>query len=134
MSDGKGIPAWQRATPSAPPAPAEQEPVSEQQPEADAAPAPAAEAEESTDSRWQSEDTTLLEQASRFLDDPTIRDAPREKKVAFLESKGVKADEIEQLLEAPQQEITTEVGLSQAGERAWSKVGPSFCVRCDLLN
>jgi len=40
----------------------------------------------------------LLEQASRFLDDDSIRDAPREKKVAFLERKGIQGQEIQKLL------------------------------------
>ncbi|KIX97270.1 uncharacterized protein Z520_06722 [Fonsecaea multimorphosa CBS 102226] len=40
----------------------------------------------------------LLEQAQRFLEDDSIRDAPRERKVAFLEKKGLQAEEIEKLL------------------------------------
>ncbi|KAK2777712.1 hypothetical protein FQN52_002989 [Onygenales sp. PD_12] len=41
---------------------------------------------------------TLLEQASRFLDDESIRDAPTDKKIAFLESKGLQNDDIQKLL------------------------------------
>jgi Pex14 N-terminal domain len=42
--------------------------------------------------------TELLEQASRFLEDDGIRDAPTSRKVAFLESKGLANDEIQKLL------------------------------------
>ena len=42
--------------------------------------------------------TALLEHASKFLDDESIRDAPREKKVAFLEKKGLQGYEIQKLL------------------------------------
>jgi len=41
---------------------------------------------------------SLLEQARLFLDDEVIRDAPRERKVAFLQKKGVQPDNIEKLL------------------------------------
>ncbi|KAL2008709.1 hypothetical protein VTN00DRAFT_6903 [Thermoascus crustaceus] len=41
---------------------------------------------------------TLLEQATRFLQDESIRDAPTDRKIAFLESKGLKGDEIQKLL------------------------------------
>ncbi|KIW26043.1 uncharacterized protein PV07_09172 [Cladophialophora immunda] len=40
----------------------------------------------------------LLEQARQFLEDETIRDASRERKVAFLEKKGLQSEEIEKLL------------------------------------
>lgn len=42
--------------------------------------------------------TTLLEQASKFLEDESIRDAPTDRKVAFLESKGLRQNEIDKLL------------------------------------
>ncbi|KAK2733483.1 hypothetical protein FQN57_002092 [Myotisia sp. PD_48] len=41
---------------------------------------------------------TLLEQAKRFLQDESIRDAPTDRKIAFLESKGVSNDDIQSLL------------------------------------
>lgn len=41
---------------------------------------------------------TLLEQASRFLQEESIRNAPIDKKVSFLESKGLENDEIQKLL------------------------------------
>ncbi|KAJ9261658.1 hypothetical protein DTO212C5_8230 [Paecilomyces variotii] len=42
--------------------------------------------------------TELLEQASKFLEDESIRDAPTDRKVSFLESKGLRQDEIDRLL------------------------------------
>ncbi|KAM5454360.1 hypothetical protein MaudCBS49596_002378 [Microsporum audouinii] len=41
---------------------------------------------------------TLLEQARRFLQDESISEAPADKKIAFLESKGLSNDEIHTLL------------------------------------
>ncbi|EER29110.1 Peroxisomal membrane anchor family protein [Coccidioides posadasii C735 delta SOWgp] len=41
---------------------------------------------------------TLLEQASQFLQDESIRNAPTDQKTAFLESKGLKQDDIKKLL------------------------------------
>ncbi|KAJ5959335.1 uncharacterized protein N7479_006485 [Penicillium vulpinum] len=40
----------------------------------------------------------LLDQASKFLEDESIRDAPTDRKVSFLESKGLNSDDIEQVL------------------------------------
>ncbi len=42
----------------------------------------------------------LLEKASKFLDDHQIKDAPAERKYSFLEGKGLKKDEINELLSA----------------------------------
>ncbi|KAL6235193.1 hypothetical protein BDW75DRAFT_145254 [Aspergillus navahoensis] len=42
--------------------------------------------------------SALLEQASSFLQDDSIRDAPTDRKIAFLESKGLTATEIDSLL------------------------------------
>jgi len=42
----------------------------------------------------------LLEKASKFLDDPEIKDAPVERKISFLKGKGLKEDEIRELLPA----------------------------------
>ncbi|KAI1923951.1 hypothetical protein LOZ66_004263 [Ophidiomyces ophidiicola] len=44
------------------------------------------------------DEATLLDQASRFLQDESIRDAPTDKKIAFLESKGLKKEIIQKLL------------------------------------
>jgi hypothetical protein len=64
--------------------------------------------------------SALLEQASKFLEDPTIRDAPWDKKVVFLRSKGVKDEEIEKLRKPqPERSITD---MESEGERAWPKV------------
>lgn len=56
----------------------------------------------SSDDQPASEQSTaelpLLEQAQKFLEEESIRNAPRERKVAFLEQKGVQADDIEKLL------------------------------------
>lgn len=40
----------------------------------------------------------LIDQASRFLEDDSLRDAPIDRKISFLESKGLKSSEIQQLL------------------------------------
>src|SRR5436309_10264560 len=45
-----------------------------------------------------SSDTGLLELARRWLKDESIRDSPRERKVAFLEEKGLQGDDIQKLL------------------------------------
>lgn len=41
---------------------------------------------------------TLLEQAAKFLEAEDVRDAPTERKIAFLESKGLTNEEIHKLL------------------------------------
>ncbi|KAF2190732.1 hypothetical protein K469DRAFT_721631 [Zopfia rhizophila CBS 207.26] len=124
MSDKPGkpsIPSWQRAQTAAPPPPTvEQEYKQEKEPESSAEPG----AEESTKDESQPdsqlESTSFLDQVSRFLQDPTIRDAPREKKVAFLQSKGVGMEDIDRLL-GPAQEDKAAVDISKEGERVWSK-------------
>lgn len=63
----------------------------------------------------------LLDQAERFLEDPVIRDAPRQRKVAFLESKGVRVEDIETLLGTAEAEPEFQE-LEEAGERAWATV------------
>jgi hypothetical protein len=67
------------------------------------------------------EGSTLLAQASRFLEDPSIRDAPRDRKVTFLESKGVRSEEIDELLGKTIAE-DAQPDITEAGERAWSTV------------
>lgn len=44
---------------------------------------------------------SLLDQAAQFLQDDDIRDAPIDRKIAFLESKGLSSLEIEELLAVP---------------------------------
>lgn len=139
MSDKPSIPAWQRAsstdtTSSPPPSQSQQ---AEPSPSVEAptpteddieqpveAPTPTEEDVVDTESEVaQSENISLLEQASRFLNDPAIRNAPREKKVAFLESKGVEPEEIETLLGASTQEGEV-ADLEEVGQRAWSSSPP----------
>ena len=52
----------------------------------------------SDDQSTASERSTLLEQASKFLEDESIRDASTDRKISFLESKGLRNDEIQTLL------------------------------------
>jgi hypothetical protein len=131
MSSKPGIPAWQRAQPSAAPAssptseqepkPAESEPESDQKTEDAEGSRSETGENRPTEAEKPTQPPVLLEQASRFLEDPAIRDAPREKKVAFLQSKGVKAEDIEELLATPAQKEASP-DLSLDGEKAWSKV------------
>ncbi|RAK85880.1 peroxisomal membrane anchor protein [Aspergillus costaricaensis CBS 115574] len=61
-----------------------------------------------------SDDTSrsaLIEQAAKFLEDESIRDAPTDRKVTFLQSKGLREDEINTLLDistTPKASDTTE--------------------------
>ncbi|OQD81009.1 hypothetical protein PENANT_c030G06594 [Penicillium antarcticum] len=83
MSDNtrkSSIPSWQRASSTADESPSSS-------PSSDDAPAP------STTSR-----DDLLAQASKFLDDESIKDAPTDRKVTFLESKGLSSEDIQQVL------------------------------------
>jgi hypothetical protein len=123
MSDKPKIPSWQRVSAENPATPIpepEHEPEQSEEPEQSAS--AVAEAPTPTESDLEEpESINLLEQAKRFLDDPTIRDAPRQKKVAFLDSKGVSAEDIGTLLgEETYEEEYAE--LEDAGERAWSNV------------
>jgi hypothetical protein len=52
---------------------------------------------------------SLMEQATRFLQDPSIQNAPREQKIAFLESKGLKREDMEVLLPRDNGRRSTEV-------------------------
>lgn len=127
MSGKPRIPAWQQAsneTSSTPLSNDENEPKAEQTEQAVAAPTPTEEdvSTDESESTQQSEDSTLLDQASRFLEDPTIRDASRERKVAFLESKGVTTEDIERLLGETAAEPIQERDLGESAERAWSTV------------
>lgn len=101
-SDGpksNGIPSWQRQEPSnVPEQPANTPPreQAEQQP-----PEPRA---------------SLIEQASQFLQEDSIRDAPIERKKLFLESKGLTETEIDDLLEiqhAPEAAVMEDYGIER---------------------
>lgn len=104
MSSKSGIPSWQRAqAPSSPPSTTESGPQPgdvpvEEKPTSDAAP------ETQSEKSAEQDGTTLLAQAAKFLEDPAIRDAPRDKKSAFLQSKGVNAEDIEKLLSSQPEE------------------------------
>ncbi|KAJ5583484.1 hypothetical protein N7535_002104 [Penicillium sp. DV-2018c] len=76
------IPSWQRPNKAA------DDSQSPSQSPADVAPA----------SRTSTTRQALLDQASKFLEDESIRDAPTDRKVSFLESKGLNTDEIQQVL------------------------------------
>ncbi|KAL2219498.1 putative peroxisomal membrane anchor protein [Thermoascus aurantiacus ATCC 26904] len=81
-SQGPSIPDWQRRSRSASPD----------------QPSSAASAQSSQDAPDTASRATLLEQAARFLRDEAVRDAPTDRKIAFLESKGLRSDEIQKLL------------------------------------
>jgi hypothetical protein len=120
MSGKPAIPEWQRASANNAAAPPEPEETRAQ--DAVEAPTPTEDDVEGDDREEQpSQSSELLEQASRFLEDETIRDAPREKKVAFLQSKGVSTEDIEALLGTEPQE-DTHAELDKVGEQARSTV------------
>ncbi|TQW00075.1 peroxin Pex14/17-Penicillium chrysogenum [Cordyceps javanica] len=88
-SSDDGIPAWQRTPPH----------NSAASPDAELIPPASNDAGGDTDSDTGSattEDKLLV--ARRFLDDATVKNEPRDKKVAFLQSKGVEDDHIQKLL------------------------------------
>ena len=114
------IPSWQRAqstTPTSPPTSNTEEPT--QQRQAESTPEPGAEG--FAEHRPAAEGVSLLEQTSKFLKDPSIRDAPRDRKAAFLETKGLSKDEVEKLL-GVELEQDTSSKLLKEGEEAWSRV------------
>lgn len=123
MSAKPKIPSWQRVS-TEKPAPTESETEEQSQPTEQSQESTSSIAEAPVPTEEDLEDpegAVLLEQAKRFLDDSTIRDAPWEKKVEFLESKGVSADDIKTLLGAELQEVHSSE-LEAIGERAWSTV------------
>ena len=104
MSDSskKSIPSWQR-----PEAPEEQSQIEEEEKTATHkhSDANADAVDEAPKDR-----SILLDEAKRFLEDATVRNAAPEHKVAFLKSKGVQSREIQQLLDAripSQREVCT---------------------------
>lgn len=138
MSNKPAIPAWQRASTDASSSPPQSQTQQNSPERSTEAPTPTEEDVEEpveapkpteedvvdvNDESAQPDEVSLLEQASRFLDDPTIRDAPREKKVAFLQSKGIQPEDIDTLLGVSAQENES-VDLDEVGHRAWSTVRP----------
>ncbi|KAL8917857.1 MAG: hypothetical protein Q9172_005662 [Xanthocarpia lactea] len=66
----------------------------------------------------------LLEQASKFLKDIEIKDAPMEKKIAFLRSKGLTDEEVYRLLEIPYDKAKLEVQREAGQEQASPHTSP----------
>lgn len=87
MSDSSddGVPAWQRATQDCP------------ETSSDAGATPAASTDDGTDARSSATEDKLTI-ARRFLDNENVRNESREKKVAFLKSKGVEDAHLQKLL------------------------------------
>ncbi|KAJ8117786.1 hypothetical protein OPT61_g1097 [Boeremia exigua] len=113
------IPAWQRTATTDPPSQSAEE---HPKPENAAEDSPRPVADEPASQEFPEQDiqnTDLLSQASRFLEDPNIRNAPREKKAVFLQAKGVSAEDIETLLGKAEHEDVF-VDLEEAGARAWT--------------
>ncbi|KAH7090544.1 hypothetical protein FB567DRAFT_438450 [Paraphoma chrysanthemicola] len=130
MSDKPKIPSWQRASADKPststeanvaiaPTPTEDDVEQSERSTSTTAVAPTP----TEDDLEERDSTSLLDQARRFLEDPSIRDAPQEKKTAFLEAKGVHARDIEALL-GEVSDGDKPVNLEEAGERAWSTTPP----------
>ncbi|KAJ5290843.1 hypothetical protein N7478_000094 [Penicillium angulare] len=82
-SKPSSIPAWQRQSASS--STDQSSSQSTSSPSSDDAPAPTSRED-------------LLSQATRFLEDESIRNSPPDRKIAFLESKGLNSDEIQQVL------------------------------------
>lgn len=129
MSNKPKIPSWQLASAEKPvETPSEAEQQSEPTEPSEASTSTVADASTPTGSDVDEPETpSLLDQAKRFLDDTTIRDAPRQKKVAFLESKGVSAEDIETLLGAGLDDKPS-VELEEVGERAWLTVSKTALI------
>ncbi|KAJ5702197.1 hypothetical protein N7488_009745 [Penicillium malachiteum] len=85
-SKSRSITSWQReAASSSPNQSSAQSESPSPSPSSDVAPAPTSRED-------------LINQATRFLEDESIHDSSTDRKVAFLESKGLNAEEIQQLL------------------------------------
>lgn len=114
MAPKSSIPAWQRSTsvPGAEELTKPEEPANLAQEETSAK-APDGHPIEIVDEEEtpSTQSKTLREQAAKFLQDPNIQDADRERKVAFLESKGVRRDDIEALLGKDPEEVAVQVYL-----------------------
>jgi len=50
-------------------------------------------------------DEILLKQASKFMEDPSIKDAPLDRKIAFLETKGVSKENVRKVLDTPRSDV-----------------------------
>ncbi|KAJ5923757.1 hypothetical protein N7454_009002 [Penicillium verhagenii] len=106
MSDSTkppSIPSWQRQSVSS----------TDQSPSQSPSPSPSSDDAPALTSR---ED--LVNQASRFLEDESIRDSSTDRKVAFLESKGLNSDEIQQLLGVSRNQEATSSNASTTEDNA----------------
>jgi hypothetical protein len=111
------IPSWQRATPPpSPPSSVEEDSTEEESQSAAESPVDIPKEAETT-----LESPSLLDQASKFLKDPTIRDAPQGRKVAFLESKGVTKENIVKLLGESEEKKST-LSVAAMGQQSSPKV------------
>jgi len=118
----KSIPSWQLQETAAP-EPSEEDSAKETEKRANNA----------SDSR-----PSLLESASKFLEDEDIRDAPVERKKFFLGSKGLTEDEIQDLLQeqkqaheqeqhAPEVEVMEDYGIEKEAQGLQaSKMAPAL--------
>ncbi|KAF9883571.1 hypothetical protein FE257_003170 [Aspergillus nanangensis] len=68
--------------------------------------------------------STLVDQASKFLEDDSIRDAPIDRKISFLESKGLDSNEIDKLLGVSRNPEATNTTVT-AEEKTTSTPEPS---------
>lgn len=99
-NDSKGsIPAWQQRNSSAPDSSSSDPPAQSSN-------------DNSTTSATTASQSTLLEQATKFLQDESIRDASTAQKIAFLESKGLQKNDIESLLGVSQSTETSSASSS----------------------
>jgi hypothetical protein len=94
------IPAWQRATslPGAEDVKAEATPEVTPEPTKADTKEPTHDTARSDEAKNKDDIDALRDSAFKFLNDASIKDAPRERKAAFLESKGLKKEEIDLLL------------------------------------
>lgn len=93
----KGRPPWQQQESSSLPEDTDNTPANEQ-----------TEQEQLSEPR-----ASLIENASEFLKDDSIRDAPIERKKVFLESKGLTKAEIDSLLEIQEATVTEDHGIER---------------------
>lgn len=93
----RAIPSWQRAHARPTAAPGAEE-AAKPQPASSTLETVSTQAGAEESAQKQHHSSALLDAASKFLQDPSIRDAPRERKAEFLESKGVSKDDIRKLL------------------------------------
>ncbi|KAK5151724.1 peroxin Pex14/17-penicillium chrysogenum [Cryomyces antarcticus] len=112
------IPSWQRAS-ATPAASTVGSPGAEDSTKQESAPAAVSSSPEKSSKDNRSEpEVSLLDQASKFLEDPTIQGAPTDRKIAFLESKGVSNENIQKLLGISRNKEASS-DLSTSAASAW---------------